>query len=137
MYSLNLTEEQLNTVFQNMSSHANKRVRQKCMVIYFKAHRYANKEIAKLLRIDEDSVTNYVKKYLQYGLEALIEENPYRPQSQLEPFREQLIKLFENTPPHTVNQAIEMIANATGVRLKHSACRAFLKRLDSRADAVV
>ena len=40
-----------------------------------------------------------------------------------------LKKVFENSPPHTVNQAIEMIERETGVRLKHSACRAFLRKL--------
>ena len=38
-------------------------------------------------------------------------------------------ELLEKQPPHTVNHAIEMIVEETGVRLKHSACQAFLKKI--------
>jgi len=46
----------------------------------------------------------------------------------LEPYTEQLKELFKKQLPHTVNQAIEMIDKETGIRLKPSACRAFLKK---------
>jgi transposase len=129
MYALNLTPEQLDTVFENMQSHANERVRRKCMVIYLKAQQYSNEEIARLLRINEDTITNYAKKYVNSGLEGLLKENFYKRVSQLEPYREQLIALFTETPPHSVAHAIEMIAEKTGIQLKHSACRDYLKKL--------
>jgi hypothetical protein len=47
----------------------------------------------------------------------------------LEPYTEQLKELFKEQLPHTVNQAIEMIDKETGIRLKPSACRAFLKKM--------
>jgi len=47
----------------------------------------------------------------------------------LEPYTEQLKELFKKELPHTVNQAIEMIDKETGIRLKPSACRAFLKKM--------
>ena len=49
--------------------------------------------------------------------------------SQLEPYVEQLKKLFNDTQAYTVNQAIEMICEQTGIHLKHSACLAFLKKI--------
>ncbi len=42
---------------------------------------------------------------------------------------ERLKAVFKRLPPHTVNQAIERIERETGLRLKHSACRAFLRKL--------
>jgi len=73
-------------------------------------------------------VTNYTKKYDGSGLPGLLEENYHQPKSQLEPYTEQLKKLFNKQVPHTVNQAIEMINKETGIRLKPFACRAYLKK---------
>ena len=36
---------------------------------------YQSKEIAEIARIDEDTVTNYTKKYDESGLQGLLEEN--------------------------------------------------------------
>jgi hypothetical protein len=47
------------------------------------------------------------------------------PKSQLEPYIPHLKELFDKQPPHTVNQAIDMIEKETGVSLKNSACRKF------------
>jgi len=41
----------------------------------------------------------------------------------LEPYTEQLKELFNKQLPHTVNQTIEMIDKAAGIRLKPFACR--------------
>ena len=89
---------------------------------------YQRKEIAKIARIDEDTVTNYTKKYDESGLQGLLEENYHQPKSQLEPYTEQLKELFKKQLPHTVSQAIEMIDKETGIPLKPTACRAFLKK---------
>ena len=90
---------------------------------------YQRKEIAKIARIDEDTVTNYTKKYDESCLQGFLEENYHQPKSQLEPYTEQLKELFKKQLPHTVNQAIEMIDKETGIRLKPSACRVFLKKI--------
>ena len=74
-------------------------------------------------------MTNYTKKYEESGLQGLLEENYHQPKSQLEPYTEQLKELFKKQVPHTVNQAIEMINKETGICLKPSACRAFLKKI--------
>jgi len=74
-------------------------------------------------------VTNYTKKYDESGLQGLLEENYHQPKSQLEPYTEQLKELFKKQVPHTVNQAIEMIDKETGICLKPSACREFLRKI--------
>ena len=61
--------------------------------------------------------------------QAYLEENYHQPKSQLEPYTEPLKELFKKQLPHTVSQAIEMIDKETGIRLKPSACRAFLKKM--------
>jgi transposase len=123
-----MIEKQLDDLFPEMTLNTNSRVRIKCLVVYLRKMGYQRKEIAKIARIDEDTVTNYTKKYDESGLQGLLEENYHPPKSQLEPYTEQLKELFKKQLPHTVNQAIEMIDKETGIRLKPSACRAFLKK---------
>ena len=104
--------------------NTNSHVRKKCLVVYLRKKGFRREEVAELLRIDEDAVTHYTKKYDESGLSGLLEENYRQPKSQLESSTEQLKELFKKQLPHTVNQAIEMIDKETGIRLKPSACRA-------------
>ena len=122
-----MIEKQLDELFPEMTLNTNSRVRKKCWVVYLRKNGYRRKEVAELLRIDEDTVSNYTKNYDESGLPGLLEENYHQPKSQLEPYTEQLKELFKKQLPHTVNQAIEMIDKETGICLKPSACRAFLK----------
>src|SRR5664280_744515 len=124
-----MIEKQLDELFPEMTLNTNSRVRIKCLVVYLRKIGYQRKEIAEIARINEDTVTNYTKKYDESGLQGLLEENYHQPKSQLEPYTEQLNELFKKQLPHTVNQAIEMIDKETGIRLKPSACRAFLKKM--------
>ena len=124
-----MIEKQLDELFPEMTLNTNSRVRKKCWVVYLRKNGYRRKEVAELLRIDEDTVSNYTKNYDESGLPGLLEENYHQPKSQLEPYTEQLKELFKKQLPHTVSQAIEMIDKETGIRLKPTACRAFLKKI--------
>ena len=124
-----MTEKQLDELFPEMTLNKNSRARKKCLVVYLRKKSYQREEVAELLRIDEDTVTNYTKKYDESGLQGLLEENYHQPKSQLEPYTEQLKELFKKQVPHTVNQAIEMIDKETGICLKPSACREFLRKI--------
>jgi transposase len=124
-----MTEKQLDELFPEMTLNPNSRARKKCLVVYLRKKGYQREEVAELLRIDEDTVTNYTKKYDESGLQGLLEENYHQPKSQLEPYTEQLKELFKKQVPHTVNQAIEMIDKETGICLKPSACREFLRKI--------
>jgi transposase len=124
-----MIEKQLDELFPEMTLNKNSRARKKCLVVYLRKKGYQREEVAELLRIDEDTVTNYTKKYDESGLQGLLEENYHHPKSQLEPYTEQLKELFNKQVPHTVNQAIEMIDKETGICLKPSACREFLRKI--------
>jgi transposase len=129
MIILELTEKQVNELYDEMLSNTSSLARKKCLILYLRAKGYSRREIADIARVDEDTVTNHVKIFADSGLPGLLKSNYYQPKSQLEPYVEQLKKLFENNPPHTVNQAIELIFEQTGVRLRNSACQAFLKKM--------
>ena len=105
MITLKLSEKQLDDLYEGMSSNANPRARKKCLIVYLRAKGRRCHEIADIVRVDEDTVTNAVKKYIQGGLECLLKEGYRKPESQLEPYSARLKELFEKQPPHTVNQA--------------------------------
>ncbi len=129
MKILKLTPQKLDELHEEMTSNPEPRARKRCLVLYLRAKGLSRSEVADIARVDEDSVTNYVKKYLDGGLQCLLEEHYRKPESQLEQHTEALKKLFENKPPHTISQAIDMILEQTGVRMKPSACRNFLKKM--------
>ena len=65
-----MTEKQLDELFPEMTLNTNSRVRKKCLVVYLRKKGYLREEVAELLRIDEDTVTHYTKKYDESGLKA-------------------------------------------------------------------
>jgi transposase len=129
MISIELDQEAQDILYNYIMTCTNERLGKKCLVIYLKGMGLSHKEIAKIVRVDQDTVTNYLKQYVQDGLEGLLEDNYRTPTGQLESYIPQLKKIFEQEPPHTVNHAIEIIFDLTGVRFKHSACRDFLKQI--------
>jgi len=129
MIDLELTEAQLDELHQEASGNPCARARRKCWVVYLKGHGYAHRAIADLVRVDGDTVTAYLRKYRDGGLPGLLAEDYRKPAGQLDVHAERLKQVFRQQPPHTVNQAIEVIERETGVRLKPSACRAFLRKL--------
>jgi len=129
MITLELTEEQLTELYQAALFNAQPRNRKKAFVVYLRSMGKSCHEVAKLTRVDKDTVTNHVKKHVSGGLQGLLAESYHQSKSRLEPHSEPLKKLFGEQPPHTVNQASEMIFETTGIRLQHSACRDFLKKL--------
>jgi transposase len=90
-----MIEKQLDELFPEMTLNTNSRVRKKCLVVYLRKKGYRRVEVAELLRIDEDTVSNYTKNYDESGLPGLLEENYHQPKSQLEPYTEQLKELFK------------------------------------------
>jgi transposase len=129
MIDLKLTAEQLDELHKEASENPCARARKKCWVVYLKGKGYAHREIAGVVRVDGDTVTDYLRKYRDGGLPMLLAENYRKGEGQLDDHADRLKKVFENSPPHTVNQATEVIERETGIRLKHSACRDFLRKL--------
>jgi transposase len=129
MIDLKLTETQLDELYKEANENVCPRARKKCWVVYLRGKGYICQEIADIVRVDVDTVTNYLRKYHQGGLAKLLSENYRKPKSRLDSHEEELKILFKKQPPHTVNQAIEMIQQATGICLKPSACRTFLHKI--------
>ncbi len=129
MIDLDLTETQLDELHREASVNPCERARRKCWVVYLRGNGYACREIAGLVRVDADTVTEYLRKYRDGGLPGLLAEDYRQPCGRLDGHTELLKDVFGKRPPHTVSQAIEMIEQETGQRLQPTACREFLHKL--------
>ena len=129
MIKLSLTEAQLDELHKEASDNPCSRARRKCWVVYLRGKGYACQEIADVVRVDADTITEYVRKYREGGLPGLLVEDYRQPAGRLDGQAEKLKDMFGKRPPHTVNQAIAMIEQETGLRLRPSACREFLHKL--------
>ena len=57
MIDLKVTEAQMDELHQEASGNPCARARKKCWVVYLKGKGYAHREIADVVRVDEDTVT--------------------------------------------------------------------------------
>jgi transposase len=99
-----MIEKQLDELFPELTLNTNSRVRKKCWVVYLRKKGYRREEAAEIARIDEDTVSNYTKKYDESGLQGLLEENYHPPKSQLEPYTEQLKEPFKTQVPNSYEE---------------------------------
>ena len=105
-------------------------------VLWLKSQRLSNPEVQRLAGVGLATVTRYMQSYRQGGIEGLKQLDFYRPESQLEPYREQLKAHFRQQPVSNLNQAIDEIRQLTGVELKREAVRMFLHSLGLRVRKV-
>jgi len=95
MITLELSERQLDELYNELSSNGSPSARKKCLTVYLRAKGCPREAIADITRVDADTVTNYVKSYIDGGLEGLLKNRYRQPKSQLEPHTAELKALFE------------------------------------------
>lgn len=78
--------------------------------------------------------SNTVKKYADYlnknKLSELFEDRLYRPKSELEDFRDEIMSELDKNPAHTLREASVIIENLTGIKRSIPQIRNFLKKTD-------
>ena len=109
--------------------HEHPRVRQRMEVVWLKSQGLSNPEVQRLAGVGLATVTRYLQRYREGGIEALQRLDFYSPRSSLEPYREVLKTHFEQHPPANIKQAIHDIHQVTGIKLKREAVRVFLHSL--------
>jgi len=78
--------------------------------------------------------SNTLKKYSNFlnndRLSELFEDNLYRPKSELEDFREEIMAKLDENPAHTLREAAVVIEKLTGIKRSIPQVRNFLKKTD-------
>jgi hypothetical protein len=105
MLQPNFTEEEIAHIYQLFMEHPSGTAKKKLHVVYLKALGLPHQEIVRIARVSGDSVTRYLKAYVEGGVAALCSSQRHCPRSALLPHSEVLKTRFQAHPPHTVAEA--------------------------------
>jgi len=129
MLTVQLTTTELQTVNHERFHYPCPLVQKRYHTIYLKAKQYRHQEIADILDLHPNSVTNYLKMYQTGGFEQLKQVNYGTNSSQLTPHHRSLEEEFRQHPPHSTNEAIYRIERLTGIRRSPTRVKAWMKRM--------
>lgn len=128
MFKIEFTKEEIQELHHEHVYNSHPLVRKRCEVVYLKALGYSHQEIGRIVRISQPTLRGYLQTYQKGGLAKLKALNFYRPQSELEQYRDLLIKEFTAHPPASINQAVTRIAQLTGLKRSPTQVGQFLKK---------
>ncbi len=125
MLKIDFTEKTIDQVYQQFMEHTSGVTKKKLHVVYLKALGLAHKVIERIARTSADSVSRYLKDYNAGGLGV---SRTHYPVSWLQPYQDQIKSHFLKQPPHIVSEAAHEIEALTGIKLRPSACRDFMRK---------
>lgn len=128
MIVINFTENDRQEL-RDLQKHQHELVKRKALTVLLKSYDIQHIQIAKIVGISESSVRQYLKEYLQNGILSIKTINFNTPTSRLQPFKDAILSYINQTPPASIKQACEEIGIITGIKLKESAMRAYLKSI--------
>ena len=105
MLTLSISESEQNTLNVERFNYPCPTVQKRMHTIYLKAKDYSHKDIADIMDIHINSVTNYIKMYQQGGLNQLKQVNYGTNKSQLDDFKISIEDDFRKNPPLSTNEA--------------------------------
>lgn len=130
MIQLELTADEIRDLAEALDDPSiSEENRTKLLVIRLHAEGAKSGFIAKCLNLHSNTVTNYLKTYLEGKLPAVLEVKYYQPSSSLDPLMDCLKCSFKVAPVADAKQAAARVRALTGVRLSESQIRRFMKKL--------
>lgn len=85
--------------------------------------------ISRCMKFAPNTVSAYMKLYLNGGIGELIENRYYRPSSSIEPFIKCIECSFKITPVQNAKDAVMRIEKITGIKLSESQVRRIMKKM--------
>lgn len=128
MIEITFTDESL-AALQELQMHPHHVVRRRALVLILKSQGIAHYKIAQITDVCGNTVHHDLETYQRDGLEKLTTLNFYQPQCRLKSFETEVRDYFEKTPPATIAQACADIEQLTGVSIKNTQMRAYIKSI--------
>ena len=127
-YTIKLSEEETKEVIRLLKNGRTLKIRQKAGAVYY---RHLNKSVGFMmsaLKISNSCAISHIKKFREKGFKYF-EENNYKGQtSQLEQYKNVIIKEFTKEPPKTIREATIRIEELTGIKRGYTQVTNFLKK---------
>ena len=132
MIEVSFAENDVRKLSDMVLNHPHHFVRHKALVLLLKANEISHKAIAKNTGVCENTVSSYCKAYALGGIEELTKINFRKPISSLAPFEQVIRDYIDKTPPASIKQACKEIEDLTGIKLKETQMRKYLKSLGAK-----
>ena len=130
MIRINLTADEHERLRHIHTHHEHPVVRLRALVILLRDdEKNCNESISKVTDLCTTTITTYVRQFREGGMGWVISLNFRKPVSQLHSFEETIKRHFSDHPVSTVAQACEQIRLLTGIVLKKTQVRCYLKKL--------
>jgi len=129
MIKIEFTEEELKALDYERYHHPHPRVQRRMEALWLKSQNISHKQICQFTGISSNTLTDYLRKYLEYGIEGLKEANFYQPQSELMQHTTTIEAYFREHPPASVKEAMAKIEELTGIKRSENRVREFLKSI--------
>ena len=128
MIHLTIPADDLKRLEQERFQHPHPRVQRKMEAVYLTGMGLSRHDVARLLHVTEGTVRSYLVAYRDGGLAALEQFNPHPHSAALDAHATTLREAFTNTPPHTVQEAVDRIEALTGIHRSPTQVRVWLKK---------
>jgi len=109
--------------------HPSRIVRRRFAILHFKCLNLDHGEIAKLAGASSTMVTTVLKLYAEKGIEGVEKFDHFVRVSDLEMYREVILKYFQEVPPATAKEAAASIQKLTGIQKGVTQTKRFLHKL--------
>jgi transposase len=129
MIEIDLSEIERQNLRELQQTHIHPVVRQRAHVILLRSERIENTKISALTGLSETTLIDYVHRYTEKRSEWVTSLNFRKPASQLQPFDNAIKEHFEKNPVPTVLQACQEVYKLSGIMLKKTQMRTYLKKL--------
>lgn len=130
MIKVEISRSDHETLIDLHQNHIHHVIRQRAHVILLRSEQLSNRQISHITGLSESTIIDYVHQYLLNDFQWIKALNFRKPSSQLEPFDEVIKEHFSKNPVSTIAQACKEIEDLTGVILKKTQMRTYLKKLD-------
>ena len=114
MLHIDISEAEIVGVICKIIHDPDAAVRKKMMVLLLKALGLAHGLIAFLVQIHGNTVTSYLRKFSEGGLDLLLADNRHGPEPGLSGFEEQVIEAFKKEEPGNSVKAAAKLSEITG-----------------------
>ena len=104
-------------------------MRRRALILLLKSQNVAHHKIAAVANVCENTVRQRLRDYQRCGISGLETLNFRRPRARLQPFEAAVRVYFAKTPPATITQACADLERITGVGLKNTQMRAYIKSI--------
>ena len=129
MIKIEFTEEEIKALNYERYHHPHPHVQRKMEALWLKSQELSHEDICRLTGISPNTLRNYLREYIRGGIEALKVLNFYQPQSELNQHKQTIESYFREHPPASVEEAMAMIEELTGIKRSENRIREFLKSI--------